>query len=303
MTGTACASPFLLGHETQYARWRALKLRDYPAGAEQLIVDVRDLVRPTAREHDALLRLVGKTNMAIYRVARGATQDKESVRAFAERLGLVRLVYNPFADDDGITTLEVAPERAARGYIPYTDKRLLWHTDGYYNAPEERIGAFVLHCVTPAAHGGDNRLLDPEMVYLRVRDANPDYVRALMEEDALTIPANVESGAETRPARVGPVFAVDATTGALAMRYTARTRSAHWKQDETTAAAAGMLANLMGNDAPDIFKYRLSAGEGIVCNNVLHSRTAFTQLATGPGRTLYRARYYDRIASLPEGLI
>ncbi|MHB1516127.1 MAG: TauD/TfdA family dioxygenase [Acidiferrobacteraceae bacterium] len=301
-TDTARASPFLLGNKTQYARWRALKLSDYPSGAEKLIVEVRDPAQPTSSERDALLRIVGKTNMVIYRITQ-QTQDKQSVCAVAKHLGLVHLVHNPFADEDDITTLKVAPEKAARGYIPFTDKRLLWHTDGYYNAPEERIGAFVLHCVVPATHGGDNTLLDPEMVYLRLRDANPDYVRALMEKDVLTIPANIESGVEIRPARVGPVFAVDGTTGVLTMRYTARTRSARWKQDEATADAVRMLANLMRDDAPDVFNYRLGPGEGIACNNVLHSRSAFTQLATGPCRTLYRARYYERIASLREGLM
>jgi len=40
----------------------------------------------------------------------------------------------------------------------------------------------------------------------------------------------------------------------------------------------------------------LRAGQGIICNNVLHSRSAFTDAAdSGQVRLLYRARYHDRI--------
>lgn len=285
-------SPFLLENDRDYERWRALKLQNYPDNVDQLIVDVSDPAHPSPEEREALGSRCRKTNMAIYRTS--GTQDKDSIRALATRLGLRRLVNNPLSDEDGITTLEVNPDKVARGYIPYSDKRLLWHTDGYYNSPETRIGAFILHCVRPADQGGDNQLLDPEMVYLRMRDANPDYVRALMAPDALGIPARIESGVEARAANIGPVFIVDGATGTLGMRYTARTRSIFWKRDRITEAAVTMLAVLIANDGPDVFRYRLGAGEGIVCNNVLHSRSAFTH-ATG-GRLLYRARYYDRIA-------
>ncbi|MHB1950667.1 MAG: TauD/TfdA family dioxygenase [Acidiferrobacteraceae bacterium] len=284
-------SPFLPDNTHGYAAWRALKLQDYPREAEHLVVEVADPAHLSSEERGALLSRCRKTNMAIYRT-RGPF-DKESVRALAAQLGLRHLVTNPLSDEDGITTLEVNPGKLARGYIPYSDKRLLWHTDGYYNPPASRIGAFILHCVRPASEGGDNCLLDPEMVYLRVRDAGLDHIRALMAVDVLRIPARVESGVEVRPESIGPVFAVDPLGGSLGMRYTARTRSIQWKQDDASQAAVRMLAGLMADDGPDIFRYRLRAGEGIVCNNVLHSRTAFQQDAAG--RLLYRARYYDRI--------
>ena len=31
----------------------------------------------------------------------------------------------------------------------------------------------ILHCVRPARQGGDNRLLDHEMAYIALRDADP----------------------------------------------------------------------------------------------------------------------------------
>jgi hypothetical protein len=41
----------------------------------------------------------------------------------------------------------------------------------------------LLHCVRPAASGGVNRLLDPELAYIALRDAVPALVRALMQPD------------------------------------------------------------------------------------------------------------------------
>jgi hypothetical protein len=85
------------------------------------------------------------------------------------------------------------------------------------------------------------------------------------------------------------------------MRYTARTRSIEWQQDETTRAAARFLKQILDADSPAVSPYvfalRLAGGQGVICNNVLHSRSAFTDApAPGAGRLVYRARYSDRIA-------
>jgi hypothetical protein len=66
--------------------------------------------------------------------------------------------------------------------------------------------------------------------------------------------------------------------------------------------AVGFLADLLAGDSPCTVSYRLRAGQGIICNNVLHSRTAFTDAAdSGRGRLLYRARYHDRIRGTAPG--
>jgi len=125
--------------------------------------------------------------MAVYASRLGATADKDIPRRLGEQLGLIRLDHNLLADEDAVTSLQVVPEKGGRGYIPYTNRRLLWHTDGYYNAPERRIRAFVLHCVSPAASGGENALLDRRSPISRLRDQDPELVRALMDPQAMTI--------------------------------------------------------------------------------------------------------------------
>jgi hypothetical protein len=92
------------------------------------------------------------------------------------------------------------------------------------------------------------------------------------------------------------VFSIDG--GALHMRYTARTRSIEWRPDEATRAALQCLGQILDADSPYVFTLRLAGGQGLICNNVLHDRGAFSdEPAPAPGRLVYRARYSDRVAS------
>ena len=294
---TGIDRPFALHDENAYRRWRDEKLARYPRRAEELIVEVSDPRKLSAGEADRIRSVCRVANMAIYASPLCAVADKDLPRRLGEQLGLKRLDANALADDDGISSLRVMPAKSARGYIPYSNQRLLWHTDGYYNAPLQRIRAFILHCVQPAADGGVTRLLDHEIAYIVLRDADPDYIRALSAPGAMTIPANTEQGREVRPAQSGPVFAVDAGDGRLHMRYTARTRSIEWRPDGPTRRAVQCLEQLLAGDSPYVFTHRLAGGQGLVCNNVLHDRSEFTDAPEGaPSRLIYRARYYDRVA-------
>jgi len=284
----------VLDNESPYLRWRERKLARYPRRAEDLVVEVRDPRALSDSEAAQIRRVCAAANMAVYASPLAGVADKDIARRLGARLGLARLQANPLADEDGISSLEVAAEKSARGYIPYTNRRLLWHTDGYYNPPESRIRAFLLHCVRPAAAGGENRMLDPEIAYILLRDADPRYVAALSAPDAMTIPANEEDPAAQRAAQTGPVFSFE--DGVLHMRYTARTLSIEWRPDEATRAAVQYLKQILDSDSPYVFTLRLAAGQGLVCNNVLHDRGAFTD-APGEGRLVYRARYVDRVAS------
>lgn len=279
-----------------WLRWRAQKLAHHPRGVEDLIVEVRDPWQLRASEREELLRLCRVANMAVYASPVGARADKGLPRRIGEQLGLHRLQVNPLADADGITSLETSTHKSDRGYIPYSTRRMRWHTDGYYNAPAQTIRAFILHCVRPAETGGANRLLDHEMAWLRLRDADPAYVDALSAPDAMTIPANVVDGVSIRPAQSGPVFSGRENT--LHMRYTARTHSIEWRPDAITRAAVAQLNAILDADACGVFTLRLAAGQGLVCNNVLHDRSAYTDgAADGGGRLVYRARYTDRVVA------
>ncbi len=274
-----------------YRAWRERKLANYPRPAKQ-IVQIADPHKLTGAETDALLRSCLGTNLALYECA--APVDKTTVRQLARQLGLVRLDGNLCADEDRISSLRVTAEGIQASYVPYSNRALDWHTDGYYNPPHRRILAFLMHCVQDAAQGGVNVYLDPEIVYILLRDHNPEYVRALMHPQTMTIPANAGPGAARRQAQSGPVFSVHPESGSLHMRFTARTRSVVWRDDRLTRQAVALLTDLMANDRTYLITHRLRPGQGLVCNNVLHNRSAFIDEA-GHKRLIYRARFYDRV--------
>ena len=291
------ASPFDLDDEASYGRWREAKLAACPASADELLVDIADPAALTRAERDALLQRLSRTNMALYRL-HSRQADKHAIVALARQLGLQQLDANWLADEDGLSNITQSDQSDGRGgFIPYTDRPINWHTDGYYHPDERRIRGMLLHCVRPAREGGVNALLDHELAYIALRDAAPEQVRALMAPDAMTIPERRDDDGVARPAQAGPVFAVNAD-GSLHMRYTARTRSIEWKADEATRAAVAALARLLASDSALILKVRMQAGMGLVSHNVLHDRSGFCDDAAQP-RLLYRARYVDRSAA-PE---
>ena len=288
-------SPFIIDNEHEYQKWREQKLAAYPAVAADLIVDIDDPRVLSATEKGLISNLLNRSNMLIYNSKTEGVEDKGIPRVLGQQLGLANLDPNMLADDDGITSLSVVPGKLKRGYIPYSNHRLQWHTDGYYNPPDKQIRAFILHCVRQAAEGGENSVIDPEMIYIQLRDENPLYIQSLMHSQAMTIPANTESGEVTRPAQTGPVFSLDSSTNSLHMRYTARTRSIEWREDPVTQQAVECLTHLLSSENPYVFSHILSSGQGFVSNNVLHSRTAFSDVEGEAGRLLYRARYYESV--------
>ena len=292
--------PFDLRNERAYRAWRAGKLVRYPESVSDLVVPVRDLRALTPEERQALADRCARANMVIY-ASPDTAPDKDLPRLLARQFGVTRLDHNWLADDDGISSVTVTGEAGRGDYIPYTNRAIRWHTDGYYNPPDRRIRAMILHCVSNAATGGENRLLDHEIAYLLLRDADPALVAALMQPDAMTIPARTDDAGIVRAAETGPVYLVDPESGALHMRYTARTRSVEWKDDTCTLEAAAFLRELLDSELPYRFDLRLQPGMGLVGHNMLHDRSAFVDDPAQP-RLLYRARFLDRIRAPDDGL-
>ena len=285
-------SPFDLADDSAYQRWREGKLNDAPTRLEELVVEINDPRKLTQAEHQAILERCRRANMAIYVGRTGDDPDKGIPTQLGAAFGLQRLDHNRGADDDAVTSLTVQTDARHRDYIPYSNRPIAWHTDGYYNAPELRIDSLLLHCVHPAEQGGANDLLDHEIAYILLRDQSPEAIRALMHPDSMTIPASHVDGEQVRPDRPGPVFLVRAD-GQLHMRYTNRARNIVWRDDPLTREAVAQLKALLGQPTAWHLQGRLESGWGLISNNVLHTRTGFSDGAIP--RLLYRARYYDRI--------
>lgn len=285
-------NPFDVETASAYLAWREAKLANYPNKSSQLIVNIRDPRVLTGSEKAALLACLRQANIVIYRVT-GERVDKAALQQLGLQLGLSRLDGNLCADEDKITSLRVIEQGRHRGYIPYSNRPLSWHSDGYYNPLDQQVHAILLHCDTPAHRGGENALLDHEILYLLLRDEDPALISALMHPQAMAIPPNVEDGEEIRGETVGPVFRIT-TDGHLHMRYSARTRNIRWREDATTEQAVTRINEILASDCPYIFRYTLQANEGVISNNALHNRTGFEN-TENTQRLLYRARYYDRV--------
>jgi len=292
--GVVINNPFCLQETEAWLRWRDRKLALYPAHMNELIVEVGDLAAPTDAELGEIRRLCQRCNMALFSTGKTEGVGRDVLKSFAAGFGLHNLDFNEGADDEGVTAINVVEAQWRQVYIPYTNRRINWHTDGYYNKPDEQIRGMILYCEMPASSGGQNALLDHEMAYLHLRDLNPDFIRALMQPDAMTIPANEVDDHIVRPDRSGPVFSLD-RAGRLHMRYTARTRNIVWKDDPLVIAAVTALSEYLNAASPSIFRGTLQSGQGLICNNVLHDRSGFTD-SQEQKRLLYRLRYFDRMS-------
>ncbi len=277
-----------------YQTWREAKLANYPTHLEEYLVSIENPYHLTEIERHKLQNLCCKTNMAIYQFKTEIDQ-KSALLAFGKQLGLQQIDRTlSCEDDEGISDIQVAKTGQSQEYIPYTDRPIRWHTDGYYNHLEQQVLAVLLHCVRPALEDGSNQLVDHEIAYIRLRDENPEFIPALMGKNVMTIPENIQNGKVLRPEQTGPVFSTH--LGRLHMRYTERKRHIVWEQNPLLKEAIACLTDFLHANSPYILSHTLEAGQGLICNNILHNRAAFMESeATERQRLLYRIRYYDRV--------
>ncbi len=285
-----------LNDEAAYLQWVEYKLAAYEKRKSNdfpLIIDIQndgsidDLALNTIDEH------IRAYNFALYRMVGEIDNHLDAVKYIGQQMGLQELDKNLCAREDRTTKLTVQDNGRAHQYIPYSNKAIGWHTDGYYNPLHQRVLAMVLHCEQPASVGGENQLLDPDMLYIHLRNQNPEYIKALSQPQVMCIPENIENGVLIRPQTCSAVF-LQEQDHALAMRYSKRKRNIIWADDGLTREALTCLEQYLESDSPYHIRYRLNAGEGVINNNVLHTRSGFTD-SSDSKRVFYRARYYNRI--------
>jgi hypothetical protein len=288
-------SPFNLDNGDAYQHWKKSKLQNHPVDLDSLLVQVRDITCLEAGEHQQLIEKINQTNIVVYETDNNSVSE-ETIKLLGQQVGLNRLDQNPYSSEKAITSLAVQNRPSTQqNFIPYTNKAISWHTDGYYNPLSHMVKSVILHCVQPAVSGGENDLLDHEIAYIWLRDENPDFIRALSQSDVMTIPAHIENDVEKRADQTGPVFSV--INQKLHMRYTHRKRSIIWRDEPLVKQALACLQDLFERNSSYILRGKLSAGQGILSHNVLHNRSAFTDDGhPEKNRLVLRARYYDEIS-------
>lgn len=295
----------LLGSDdSAYKLWRDVKLSNYLTDPEDCLVEIKNPAELTSLELQRLGSIIRRNNFAIYQYGQSGYGEVEGYRSICRQLGLTTSVSNPESDDNDITTIknhahaDSNSEHRSR-YIPYTNHALNWHTDGYYNTGTRTVRSFVLHCLRSASSGGANQLLDHEIAYILLREEDPMWADALCDPDCFTIPANVYQGKVVRDSFTGPVFSTDPTTGALYTRFTERKYNVIWKTDPAIQQGIAALRSLLNNDRLWVLNFTLEPGQGLICNNVLHNRSAFED-DKEQARCLQRIRFSQRICISQE---
>jgi len=283
----------LLDNSDEYQYWRDEKLTNTTTELTDCIVEIQNPFKLTPVEKNKLQSLCQKVNFALFQI-QPIDQYDEAIISINTQLGLKDFDQHLFVKTGGLAHITQSDKKDQGEFIPYTDKNLGWHTDGYYNTIEQRIRAFSLFCVHPALKGGISEWIDPQMIYILLREDNPDVVKALTHPKAMSIPEHRVDGEVRRATSVGPVFFIDEKTQALYMRYTQRKKNIEFLDSLEIKQAVAYLDTLLNTTTDYHFKHLIQTGQGLLCNNVLHKRNAFTDDKDNP-RLLLRGRYFNRI--------
>ncbi len=267
----------------EFLRWAEEKEKNIPQNSDGILVNIHDINNVKTSEIAKIKETIYKYNSCIY-------SSKIALKSNTNLLKFVELVGMRTYDCNNIESNEISTitplQNSKINYIPYTDKPLNWHTDGYYD--KKSIFSWLLHCVNPATQGGENYLLDHELV-LREYLLRNDDINNLMAEDALTIP---ESKYTSRSEISTYIFSFKNKYKRLHMRFSMR-KDNIGTSAKANSAVIKLREIIEGNCAKYSLTYKLQKNEGIITNNILHGRKAFKDDKVK--RKLLRIRSYERL--------
>jgi len=279
---------FDLDTNEDYEKWREEKLAAYPESVGDLVVEFADMTAITDAEKTRVLELVERANMCVY-TAGSAELNMDSLLALGKQLGVsatdksVRHSNSDELTDSGILNKA----------IPFTTRHVRWHTDATYYGSDKTIQALFLLCKRPAVEGGDNKVLDNEVLYILLRDKDPDALKILMRNDCFKY-KNPKTG-EISEQLGGKVFWTNAD-GHLCHRFSFRKLYMAWSDDSEVIAARDVLESVILDESEYVIEGRLESGMGLISNNVLHTREKLVDSDdASKKRLLFRTRFYDRV--------
>ena len=267
----------------EFLRWAEEKERNIPQNIDGISVNIHDINNVKTSEIAKIKETINRYNSCIYSSS-VPLESNITLLKFAELVGMRTYDCNNLESNEISTITPV--ENNKINYIPYTDKPLNWHTDGYYD--RKPIFSWLLHCVNPATQGGENYLLDHELAF-REYVIRHDSINNLMAGDALSIP---ESRETSRSEISTYIFSFENQYKKLHMRFSMRKDNID--TSPTASADVTKLKKIIENDcAKYSFTYKLQKNEGIITNNILHGRKVFKDDKVK--RKLLRIRSYERL--------
>jgi len=279
---------FNMNSAEDYKKWRDEKLAAYPKNIGELVVELGDMTAPTEAEKSKIRERVELANMCIY-TAGSAELNMDSLLALGKQLGV--------SDTDKARRHSNSDELTNSGIlnsaVPFTTRHIHWHTDATYYGSDKTIQALFLLCSRPAVEGGNNKVLDNEILYILMRDKDPDALNILINNDCFKY-KNPKTG-EIAENLGGKVFWQN-SDGNLCHRFSFRKMDMAWSEDADVQAAKAVLESIIQAESEYVIEGRLESGLGLISNNVLHTREKLID-SDDPAqkRLLFRARFYDRV--------
>ncbi|MEK9906461.1 MAG: TauD/TfdA family dioxygenase [Gammaproteobacteria bacterium] len=274
---------FLSSKSSKFLKWASQKENNIPKNINEISVEIKDINRTTKNEISKIRSTLDRFNSCLYRSNRDL-ESNSCLLDFAKAVGMKTFDCNNIEANEISTISSIKNEKIQ--YIPYTNKALNWHTDGYYD--KKPLFSWLLHCINPADDGGENYLLDHELA-MREYVLSHDDIEVLMNKRAITIP---ESQGSNRSELSTYIFSFDNDYEKLHMRFSMRKENI--KMSDNTLTAMSKLTNVIENNCSKYsITYKLSKNEGILSNNILHGRNSFKDDKVQ--RKLLRIRSYERL--------
>lgn len=200
-------------------------------------------------------------------LVRGCPVEPGGVRTLAQLVGSVSGAA--YGDVFDLTPASAVPTlgTTTRPVPPHTDEPFRFMPPG----------VFVLHCIRPAADGGDTVLVDGFRLAEHMRADDPDAFALLCEPNHVFIrrhPGQLDQRTRAR------VFSTDDRGRVCGVRIHSRSSGPVDVAAEKAVAYLSAVRALMGlaMSKDNQIRLHLEAGDGVVTDNhrVLHSRTDFT---------------------------
>ena len=270
-----------------YRRWRDRKLACFTSDMSKLMVEIKNPLKLTSSEIKLSAKIINQSNLLFFELGHYKGDIRSSLVILAKQFGMGQFEILESSEKSGLTKIEVSSlSKAKSEYIPYTNKSLNWHTDGYYNEVNDPILSWLLFCKSNSSNGGDNKFMDHEIAYILFNDHSAD-IGDLMDSKAFTIPENTQNG---RKAVSSYVFRL--LDNKLHMKFSMREKNIIWRNK--IKSSVELLKTIIKENEYYQIKYKLKPNQGVISNNVIHMRSSFTN-TSNKNRLLYRLRSKRRI--------
>ena len=270
-----------------YKRWKDKKLGTFTKNPDELTVHITSPNAISKPEKSMVISLLENHNIVFFHIDSVRQTSKTTIKNFASQIGLGNYELDSQSDEDGLTEIkDIKENKKLSEYVPYTTKELNWHTDGYYTDQKNSVLSWLLFCKSSAESGGINKYLDHEIAYILFNNKSK-RLEDLMLDDACCIP---ENSVTKRKEVFNPVFMFK--NKRLHMKFSMRNKNIIWNKN--SLQAIDMLKSIIKDSSEYHITKKLDTGMGVITNNVIHMRTAFTN-SKNKNRLLYRLRSKKRV--------